>query len=290
MAEEKSLNFLEEIIESDLENGKYTNIATRFPPEPNGYLHLGHAKSICLNFGMALEFAGACHLRFDDTNPTREEQQYVDAIIDAVRWLGFDWGPHLYFASNYFAAMHQCAVALVERGFAYVDSQSPEEMRLNRGTLTEPGQDSPHRSRSVAENLDLFARMKAGEFPDGAHILRARIDMASPNINLRDPPIYRIRHAHHHNTGDAWCIYPMYTFAHPIEDALENITHSLCTLEFEDQRPFYDWLLDHLCTLGLLGQPRPHQYEFARLNMTTIVTSKRKLRQLVEEGIVSGWD
>jgi glutaminyl-tRNA synthetase len=305
-------NFIRHIIEADLAAGKYAarrwsgepgfaaqqaagaadtaRIRTRFPPEPNGYLHLGHAKSICLNFGMALEFAGACHLRFDDTNPTREEQQYVDAIIDAVRWLGFDWGPHLYYASNYFAAMHQCAVALIERGHAYVDSQSPEEMRQNRGTLTEPGRDSPHRSRSVAENLDLFSRMKAGEFPDGAHVLRARIDMASPNVNLRDPPIYRIRHAHHHNTGDAWCIYPMYTFAHPIEDALENITHSLCTLEFEDQRPFYDWLLQRLAEAGCLAAPLPHQYEFARLNLTYTVLSKRKLMQLVEEGHVVGWD
>ena len=305
-------NFIRHIIEADLAAGKYAarrwsgqpglaarhaagsvdtaRIRTRFPPEPNGYLHLGHAKSICLNFGLALEFAGACHLRFDDTNPTREEQQYVDAIIDAVRWLGFDWGPHPYYASNYFEAMHQCAVALIERGHAYVDSQSPEEMRLNRGTLTEPGRDSPHRSRSVAENLDLFARMKAGEFPDGAHVLRARIDMASPNINLRDPPIYRIRHAHHHNTGDAWCIYPMYTFAHPIEDALENITHSLCTLEFEDQRPFYDWLLQRLAEAGCFAAPLPQQYEFARLNLTYAVLSKRKLMQLVEEGHVDGWD
>jgi len=305
-------NFIRHIIEADLAAGRYAarrwsgqpgvaaqhaaasadpaRVRTRFPPEPNGYLHLGHAKSICLNFGMALEFGGACHLRFDDTNPTREEQQYVDAIIDAVHWLGFDWGPHLYFASNYFAAMHQCAVALIERGHAYVDSQSAEEMRQNRGTLTEPGRDSPCRSRSVAENLDLFARMKAGEFPDGAHVLRARIDMASPNINLRDPPIYRIRHAHHHNTGDAWCIYPMYTFAHPIEDALENVTHSLCTLEFEDQRPFYDWLLQHLAEAGCFAEPLPRQYEFARLNFTYTVLSKRKLLQLVEEGHVDGWD
>jgi glutaminyl-tRNA synthetase len=305
-------NFIRHIIEADLAAGKYAarrwsgqpgtsaqqaagsadtaRIRTRFPPEPNGYLHLGHAKSICLNFGMAMEFAGACHLRFDDTNPTREEQQYVDAIIDAVRWLGFDWGPHQYFASNYFAAMHQCAVALIERGHAYVDSQSLDEMRASRGTLTEPGRDSPHRSRSVAENLDLFARMKAGEFPDGAHVLRARIDMASPNINLRDPPIYRIRHAHHHNTGDAWRIYPMYTFAHPIEDALENITHSLCTLEFEDQRPFYDWLLQRLAEAGCFASPLPQQYEFARLNLTYTVLSKRKLMQLVDEGHVDGWD
>src|SRR6478609_402644 len=305
-------NFIRHIIEADLAAGRYAarrwsgqpgvsaqhaagpvdtaRIRTRFPPEPNGFLHLGHAKSICLNFGMALEFAGSCHLRFDDTNPTREEQQYVDAIVDSVRWLGFDWGRHLYFASNYFAAMHQCAVALVERGLAYVDSQSPEQIRAYRGTLTEPGTNSPHRDRSVAENLGLFARMKAGEFPDGAHVLRAKIDMASPNINLRDPPIYRIRHAHHHNTGDAWCIYPMYTFAHPIEDALENITHSLCTLEFEDQRPFYDWLLQRLEQAGCFAAPLPQQYEFARLNLTYVVLSKRKLMQLVEEGHVDGWD
>jgi glutaminyl-tRNA synthetase len=305
-------NFIRQIIEADLAAGRYAarrwsgqpgfaarhaggspdpaRIRTRFPPEPNGYLHLGHAKSICLNFGMALEFGGACHMRFDDTNPTREDKEYVEAILDAVRWLGFDWGPHQYFASNYFAEMHQCAVALIERGHAYVDSQSPEEMRQNRGTLTEPGRDSPFRSRSVAENLDLFARMKAGEFPDGAHVLRAKIDMASPNINLRDPPIYRIRHAHHHNTGDAWCIYPMYTFAHPIEDALENVTHSLCTLEFEDQRPFYDWLLQRLAEAGCFAEPLPQQYEFARLNLNYTVLSKRKLMQLVEEGHVDGWD
>ncbi|MDQ2641476.1 MAG: glutamine--tRNA ligase/YqeY domain fusion protein [Pseudomonadota bacterium] len=305
-------NFIRQIIETDLAAGRYAarrwsgqpafaarqaggpadpqRIRTRFPPEPNGYLHLGHAKSICLNFGMALEFGGACHLRFDDTNPTREEQQFVDAIIDSVHWLGFDWGPHLYYASNYFAEMHQCAVALIERGHAYVDSQSPEEMRQNRGTLTEPGRDSPWRARSIAENLDLFARMKAGEFPDGAHVLRAKIDMASPNINLRDPPIYRIRHAHHHNTGDAWCIYPMYTFAHPIEDALENVTHSLCTLEFEDQRPFYDWLLQHLAEAGCFAAPLPQQYEFGRLNLTYTVLSKRKLMQLVDEGHVDGWN
>ncbi|HWL63465.1 MAG TPA: glutamine--tRNA ligase/YqeY domain fusion protein [Steroidobacteraceae bacterium] len=305
-------NFIRQIIETDLAAGRYAarrwsgqpafaarqaggpadpqRIRTRFPPEPNGYLHLGHAKSICLNFGMALEFGGACHLRFDDTNPTREEQQFVDAIIDSVHWLGFDWGPHLYYASNYFAEMHQCAVALIERGHAYVDSQSPEEMRQNRGTLTEPGRDSPWRARSIAENLDLFTRMKAGEFPDGAHVLRAKIDMASPNINLRDPPIYRIRHAHHHNTGDAWCIYPMYTFAHPIEDALENVTHSLCTLEFEDQRPFYDWLLQHLAEAGCFAAPLPQQYEFGRLNLTYTVLSKRKLMQLVDEGHVEGWN
>jgi glutaminyl-tRNA synthetase len=305
-------NFIRHIVEADLAAGKYASrrwsgqpgeasqhapgpidaarIRTRFPPEPNGFLHIGHAKSICLNFGLALQFGGACHLRFDDTNPAREEQQYVDSIIDVVRWLGFDWGPNLYFASNYFDAMYRCATALIEHSHAYVDSQSPEDMRANRGTLTEPGRDSPHRARSVAENLDLFARMQRGEFPDGAHVLRAKIDMASPNINLRDPPIYRIRHAHHHNTGDAWCIYPMYTFAHPIEDALENITHSLCTLEFEDQRPFYNWLLERLHEAGLFAQPLPQQYEFSRLNLNYTVLSKRKLMQLVEESHVDGWD
>ncbi len=305
-------NFIRHLIEADLAAGKYASrrwsgqpgessqqasgapdaarIRTRFPPEPNGFLHIGHAKSICLNFGLALEFNGACHMRFDDTNPTREDQQYVDSIVDVVRWLGFDWGPNLYYASNYFEAMHRCAVALIERGHAYVDSQSADEMRANRGTLTEPGTDSPYRSRSVAENLDLFARMRAGEFPDGAHILRAKIDMASPNVNLRDPPLYRIRHAHHHNTGDAWCIYPMYTFAHPIEDAMENITHSLCTLEFEDQRPFYNWLLERLVEAGVFADPLPQQYEFSRLNLSYTVLSKRKLMQLVEEKHVEGWD
>jgi len=305
-------NFIRHIVEADLAEGKYAarhwsgqpgeatqqasgsidpaRIRTRFPPEPNGYLHIGHAKSICLNFGLAREFGGACHLRFDDTNPAREEQQYVDSIIDVVHWLGFDWGPNLYFASNYFDVMHRCAVALIERGHAYVDSQSADEMRATRGTLTEPGKDSPHRARSVAENLDLFGRMKGGEFPDGAHVLRAKIDMASPNINLRDPPIYRIRHAHHHNTGDAWCIYPMYTFAHPIEDALENITHSLCTLEFEDQRPFYNWLLERLHEAGFFARPLPQQHEFSRLNLNYTVLSKRKLMQLVEEKHVDGWD
>ena len=305
-------NFIRHIVEADLAEGKYAarhwsgqpgeatqqasgsidpaRIRTRFPPEPNGYLHIGHAKSICLNFGLAREFGGACHLRFDDTNPAREEQQYDDSIIDVVHWLGFDWGPNLYFASNYFDVMHRCAVALIERGHAYVDSQSADEMRATRGTLTEPGKDSPHRARSVAENLDLFGRMKGGEFPDGAHVLRAKIDMASPNINLRDPPIYRIRHAHHHNTGDAWCIYPMYTFAHPIEDALENITHSLCTLEFEDQRPFYNWLLERLHEAGFFARPLPQQHEFSRLNLNYTVLSKRKLMQLVEEKHVDGWD
>jgi glutaminyl-tRNA synthetase len=305
-------NFIRQIIAADLAAGKYAarrwsgqpgdhrqqsaggadpaRIRTRFPPEPNGYLHIGHAKSICLNFGLAREFGGACHLRFDDTNPSSEDQRYVDSIIDVVRWLGYDWGPNLYQASNYFEWMYRCAVALIERGHAYVDSQSADEARANRGTLTEPGKDSPFRARSVAENLGLFARMKAGEFPDGAHALRAKVDMASPNINLRDPTIYRIRHVTHHNTGDTWCIYPLYTFAHPIEDALENITHSICTLEFEDQRPFYNWLLERLAEAGMFSVPLPQQVEFSRLNLSYTVLSKRKLIQLVDEGHVAGWD
>ncbi|MRR52001.1 MAG: glutamine--tRNA ligase/YqeY domain fusion protein [Rhodocyclaceae bacterium] len=309
-------NFIRNIIDADLAAGKYAGrrwsgqpgpgpqqqsgqpdpakIRTRFPPEPNGYLHYGHAKSICLNFGLAQSYGGACHLRFDDTNPEKEEQEYVDSIVDAVKWLGFDWtfggDTNLYFASNYFDFMYAAAEALIEGGHAYVDSQSAEEMRANRGTLTEAGKNSPFRDRSVAENLDLFRRMKAGEFADGAHILRAKIDMASGNINLRDPAIYRIRRATHHNTGDTWCLYPMYTFAHPIEDALENITHSICTLEFEDQRPFYDWLLDKLAEAGLLARPLPQQIEFARLNLSYVVLSKRKLIQLVEDKHTEGWD
>ncbi len=308
----KASNFLRHIVEGDLASGTYANrrwsgspgpaaqqqagdpdparIRTRFPPEPNGYLHFGHAKSILLNFGLARDYGGACHLRFDDTNPEKEEQEYVNAIKESVRWLGCDYGSNLYQASDYFGFMYQAAECLIEGGHAYVDSQSAEEMRANRGTLTEPGKNSPYRDRTVAENLDLFRRMKAGEFPDGAHILRARIDMAAPNINLRDPAIYRIRHAEHHATGNTWCIYPMYTFAHPIEDALENITHSICTLEFEDQRPFYDWLLERLADGGLLVRPLPHQYEFARLNLSYVVLSKRKLIQLVEEKHVQGWD
>ena len=286
----KASNFIRAIIEADLAAGKHKTIRTRFPPEPNGYLHFGHAKSICLNFGLARDYGGVCHLRFDDTNPEKEEQEYVDAIIDAVRWLGFDWGPHLYYASNYFPQMYAFAEKLIEAGLAYVDSQSAEEIRQNRGTLTEPGRDSPYRDRAVDENLALFRRMKAGEFPEGAHVLRAKIDMASPNINLRDPVIYRIKHARHHNTGDAWCIYPMYTYAHPIEDALERITHSICTLEFEDQRPFYDWLLTQLADLGCIERPLPQQIEFARLNLSYVVLSKRKLIQLVEEKRVFGWD
>lgn len=311
-----SHNFLRGIIERDLEAGTYAQrrfagtpgdathqaagqpdpakIRTRFPPEPNGYLHVGHAKSICLNFGLARDYAGICHLRFDDTNPEKEEQEYVDAIIDAVKWLGFDWQAngteHLYFASNYFDFMYRAAEALIGAGLAYVDEQTPEQMRATRGDFSTPGTDSPFRSRTPAENLARFREMRDGKLADGAAVLRAKIDMGSPNINLRDPALYRIKRATHHNTGDTWCIYPMYTYAHPIEDALENITHSICTLEFEDQRPFYDWLLDQLAVLGLLAQPRPHQYEFARLNLTYVITSKRKLKQLVDEGHVDGWD
>ncbi len=284
-------NFIRNIIDADQRSGKWAGrVETRFPPEPNGYLHYGHAKSICLNFGLAQTYGGTCHLRFDDTNPEKEEQEYVDAIIEAVHWLGFEWGPHLYFASDYFDTMYACAVCLIEAGKAYVDSLPADEMRALRGTLTEPGKDSPYRTRSVAENLDLFARMRVGEFAEGAHVLRAKVDMASPNINMRDPAIYRIRHAAHHRTGDAWHIYPMYTFAHPIEDAIESITHSVCTLEFEDQRPFYDWLLDALASAGKFPRPLPQQIEFARLNLTYVVLSKRKLIQLVSEGHVDGWD
>lgn len=308
----KPANFIRNLIEADLAAGKHAQmrwagqpgpasahaeapldaakIRTRFPPEPNGYLHFGHAKSILLNFGLARDYGGACHLRFDDTNPEKEEREYVDSIIDAVRWLGCDWGSDQYCASNYFAWMYEFAIALIQAGHAYVDSQTAEAMRERRGTLTQPGQDSPYRNRTAEENLDLFSRMKAGEFADGTHVLRAKIDMAAANINLRDPAIYRIRHATHHNTGDAWCVYPMYTFAHPIEDALEHITHSICTLEFEDQRPFYDWLLERLAELGLLARPLPQQIEFSRLNLTYVVLSKRKLIQLVDEKHVAGWD
>ena len=298
-------NFLRAIIENDNAAGHYAGrkdaqdqplpaVVTRFPPEPNGYLHIGHAKSICLNFGLARDYAGRCHLRFDDTNPAKEEQEYVDTIIDSVRWLGFDWkqdgGEHLYYASDYFPMLYRMAEYLITAGHAYVDSQSAEEMAANRGSFSEPGKDSPFRNRPAEESLDLFRRMKAGEFKDGEHILRAKIDMASPNMNMRDPAIYRIRYAHHHRTGDAWCIYPMYDYAHPISDALENITHSLCTLEFQDHRPFYDWVLERLAEGGFLQRPLPHQYEFARLNLTYAITSKRKLLQLVEEKIVDGWD
>ncbi|MGS0744133.1 glutamine--tRNA ligase/YqeY domain fusion protein [Glaciimonas sp. GG7] len=298
-------NFLRSIIEADMTAGVYANrkdsqgqplppVVTRFPPEPNGYLHIGHAKAICVNFGLARDYAGSCHLRFDDTNPEKEEQEYVDTIIDSVKWLGFDWkdatGDHLYFASNYFDQLYTMAEYLISTGLAYVDSQSAEDMAANRGNFGEVGKDSPFRTRTPEESLDLFRRMKAGEFKDGAHIVRAKIDMASPNMNLRDPAIYRIRHAHHHRTGDKWCIYPMYDYTHPISDALENISHSICTLEFQDHRPFYDWILEKLSDGGFLQKPVPRQYEFSRLNITYVVTSKRKLRQLVDENIVEGWD
>ncbi|MCW5603984.1 MAG: glutamine--tRNA ligase/YqeY domain fusion protein [Burkholderiales bacterium] len=305
-------NFLRTAIEADLANDRYAprtwagrpgptaahagapadpaKIRTRFPPEPNGYLHIGHAKSVCLNFGLALDYGGACHLRFDDTNPEKEEQEYVDSILVAVKWLGFDWGPHLYYASDYFDFMYEAAEYLIRAGHAYVDEQTADEIRANRGTLTEPGADSPWRNRTPEESLARFREMRDGRHPEGAMVLRAKIDMASPNINLRDPTLYRIRKAAHHRTGDKWCIYPMYTYAHPIEDALENITHSICTLEFADQRPFYDWLLERLAEGGLLARPLPQQIEFARLNLTYVVLSKRRLIQLVGENHVSGWD
>ncbi|HUR88528.1 MAG TPA: glutamine--tRNA ligase/YqeY domain fusion protein [Ramlibacter sp.] len=312
----KPTNFLRHIIERDLEQGTYAQrkwagqpadaathdagaadpakIRTRFPPEPNGYLHVGHAKSICLNFGLARDYNGVCHMRFDDTNPEKEEQEYVDGILDAVHWLGFGWEAngteHLYHASNYFDFMYRAAEYLIETGNAYVDEQSADEMRAHRGDFGKPGTDSPYRSRTAQQNLARFREMRDGKHADGAMVLRAKIDMASPNINMRDPTIYRIKHAEHHNTGNKWCIYPMYTYAHPIEDALENITHSLCTLEFEDQRPFYDWLLDKLQEGGLIEPPHPRQYEFARLNLTYVITSKRKLKQLVDEKHVEGWD
>ncbi|MGD9764880.1 MAG: glutamine--tRNA ligase/YqeY domain fusion protein [Candidatus Binatia bacterium] len=279
-------DFIRDIVARDVAAGKNGGrVVTRFPPEPNGYLHIGHAKSICLNFGVALENGGVCHLRFDDTNPAKEDVEYVDAIQEDVHWLGFDWRDKLFYASDYFAEMHDYAVHLIRAGKAYVCSLSPEDTRAYRGTLTEPGRDSPYRNRSVEENLDLFARMRAGEFPEGAHVLRAKIDMASPNINLRDPAIYRIKRAPHHRTGNAWCIYPMYDFAHALSDAIEGVTHSICTLEFEDHRPLYDWVIDNLPV-----PTRPYQYEFARLNLSYTVLSKRKLLSLVEEGHVRGWD
>ncbi len=284
-------DFIREIVEHDMETDRYEKrVHTRFPPEPNGYLHMGHAKSICLNFGIAADYGGRCNLRFDDTNPEKEEQEYVNSIIDSVRWLGFDFGPEPLYASDYFDFMYKAAEYLITAGYAYVDSQSADEMRENRGTLTSPGKDSPFRRRSVEENLRLFREMRDGSHHDGSMVLRAKIDMASPNINMRDPAIYRIKHADHHRTGGKWSIYPMYTFAHPIEDAIEHITHSICTLEFEDQRPFYDWLLERLAEGGLLERPLPQQIEFARLNLSHTVLSKRKLIQLVQEGHVSGWD
>ena len=317
----KPSNFLRQIIENDLDKGTYAQrrwagspgdaahhaggaldpakIRTRFPPEPNGYLHIGHAKSICINFGLARDYGGVCHLRFDDTNPEKEDTEYVNSIIDSVKWLGFSWNgepgqPNAdalpYQASDYFDFMYRAAEHLIEAGHAYVDEQSAEDMRNNRGDFNTPGIDSPFRSRTPAQNLARFREMRDGQHADGSMVLRARIDMASPNINLRDPAIYRIRRATHHNTGDTWCIYPMYTYAHPIEDALEQITHSFCTLEFEDQRPFYDWVLERLCEGGLLPSPPPRQYEFSRLNLTYVITSKRKLAQLVYDNKVSGWD
>jgi len=279
-------NFLRHIIAEDNKSNKYNNkVATRFPPEPNGYLHIGHAKSICLNFGLALENQGTCNLRFDDTNPEKESIEYMESIERDVKWLGFEW-TGLYHASDYFEKLYQCAEQLINKGLAYVDSSTPDEIRECRGTLTEPGKASKDRDRPVEENLDLFRRMRVGEFADGAYVLRAKIDMASPNINMRDPVIYRIRRAHHHRTGDQWCIYPMYDYTHCISDAIENITHSICTLEFEDHRPLYDWVLEQLDW----PQPRPHQYEFARLQLEYTVMSKRKLNQLVMEKHVSGWD
>ncbi|UOD27636.1 glutamine--tRNA ligase/YqeY domain fusion protein [Massilia violaceinigra] len=297
-----SPNFLRGIVEKDLAAGKHVReglppVITRFPPEPNGYLHIGHAKSICVNFGLARDYNGRCHLRFDDTNPAKEEQEYVDTIIDSVKWLGFDWEQqgenHLYYASDYFERLYAMAEYLITAGYAYVDSQSPDDIKNNRGNFGTPGTNSPFRDRTPEESLALFRDMKAGKYKDGEHILRVKMaadSMASPIMTNRDPAIYRIRHAHHHRTGDAWCIYPMYDFTHPISDALENITHSVCTLEFQDHRPFYDWLLATLAEGGFFKKPLPHQYEFARLNLTYVITSKRKLRELVEDGIVSGWD
>ena len=309
-------NFIRAVIEKNLAQGLYKDkkwagtpgngmhheaaeidpakIRTRFPPEPNGYLHIGHAKSIFLNFGLAQDFNGACHLRFDDTNPEKENKEYVDSIVDSVKWLGFDWTfqdqTNLFYASDYFESMYKAAMSLIESGFAYVDKQTPDEIRENRGTLTSPGIDSPWRDHPISNHLQWFKEMKEGQHPDGSMVLRSKINMASPNINLRDPAIYRIKRSHHHRTGDAWCIYPMYTFAHPIEDALEGITHSICTLEFEDQRPFYDWLLKRLKESGVFSDPLPKQHEFARLNLTYTVLSKRKLIELVEGNHVTGWD
>jgi glutaminyl-tRNA synthetase len=278
-------DFIREIVAADVRDGRYETIVTRFPPEPNGYLHIGHAKSICLNFGVSREFGGRCHLRFDDTNPVKEELEYIDSIQSDIRWLGFDWNEHLYFASDYFEQLYEWAVHLIRAGNAYVDDLSADEIREHRGTLTAPGRDSPWRNRSIDENLDLFERMRAGEFPNGARVLRARIDMASPNVNLRDPVLYRILHATHPRTGDAWCVYPTYDFAHGQSDAIEGVTHSICTLEFEAHRPLYDWLIEHLPVPS-----RPRQYEFARLNLTYTVLSKRVLLRLVNDGHVRGWD
>jgi len=282
----ESVDFIRTVVNEDMRTGRYDGkVITRFPPEPNGYPHIGHAKSISLNFGLALEYGGRCHLRMDDTNPTTEDEEYVRALQDAVHWLGFDWGKHLYYASDYFPQLYAFAEQLILDGKAYVDSLNEEEIREYRGTVTEPGRESPYRNRSVEENLDLFRRMRAGEFADGAHVLRGKGDMASPNMKMRDPLFYRIRHAHHYRTGDEWCIYPMYDFAHPLSDAIEGVTHSICTLEFENNREIYNWLADNL-----LEEPRPHQYEFARLNLDYTIMSKRKLLQLVQENHVNGWD
>jgi glutaminyl-tRNA synthetase len=285
----RPLDFIREIVASDVRDGRHGQAHTRFPPEPNGYLHIGHAKSICLNFGVAEEFAGVCNLRFDDTNPAKEDTEYVESIQRDVRWLGFDWAERMYYASDYFEQMFAFAEQLIRDGHAYVDSLTADQIREYRGTLTDPGRNSPYRTRAAAESLDLFRRMRAGEFADGAHVLRALIDMASPNINMRDPTLYRIRHATHHRTGDAWRIYPTYDYAHPISDAIEGITHSLCTLEFEDHRPLYDWVVDHI-SQGTAIRSRPRQIEFARLNLNFTVMSKRKLLALVEQKLVAGWD
>jgi len=282
--EVKSKNFLEEIIEADLSSGTVCQIITRFPPEPNGYLHIGHAKAICVDFGLARQYGGKCNLRYDDTNPAKEDQEYVDSIERDISWLGFSWDQKLY-ASDYFEYMYECACLLIKKGLAFVCDLTAEEIRETRGTLTEPGKESPWRNRSAEENMELFSAMRAGKFPDGSHVLRAKIDMASPNVNLRDPVLYRILRATHHRTGDDWCIYPMYDFAHPLEDAHEKITHSICTLEFEDHRPLYDWVVEH-CEC----RPAPHQYEFARLGLTRTIMSKRYLKKLVDGGVVSGWD
>ena len=285
--EKASLNFIEKIIEDDLANGRVPNntIVTRFPPEPNGYLHVGHIKSICLNFGLAQKYGGVCHLRLDDTNPAKEDMEYIDSIKSDIRWLGFDWGKHEYYASDYYDKLHEIAINLIKEGLAYVDGQTPEQVKENRGTLTTPGKNSPDRDRSIEENLRLFKEMGEGKYPEGKYLLRAKLDMASPNINMRDPALYRIKFAEHPRTGNKWCIYPMYDFTHPISDAIEGITHSICTLEFEDHRPAYDWA----CSIDGIDHT-PHQYEFARLNINYFVMSKRKLLNLVQLGIVSGWD
>src|SRR5688572_15030432 len=285
-----SSNFIRQIIDADLGAGSYKTVLTRFPPEPNGHLHFGHVKSICLNFGLAQQYGGRCNLRFDDTNPEKEEQAYVDSIKDGVKWLGFDWGESDLYASDYFGNLYEFAEALIKAGLAYVDSQSADEIRANRGTLTEPGRGSPWRTRGVEENLQLFRDMREGKFKDGAHVVRAKIDMRSPNMNLRDPVMYRIRHAHHHRTGDKWSIYPTYDWAHGLSDCIEGITHSLCTLEFEDHRPLYDWFNHRVAELGFFKSPLSKQIEFARLNLTYVVLSKRRLIQLVDEGHVEGWD